>query len=400
MFEKTKVGIMGTGNIAGTMATTIKGMRGVACHAVGSRDLGRAENFAEEYKVKNAYGSYEELCNDPKVNLIYVATPHSEHFENVKLALEHGKAVLCEKAFTLNEEQAKELFKIAAEKDVFLAEAMWTRFIPLGAKLREILSSNVIGEISLVTADLSFNIAWKDRIKNPSLGGGALLDLGVYGLTFASMVLGDDVTDITSLATKNEDGMDMQDVITLKYRTGQMAAITCSALSWGSNKGMIFGTNGHVEVDVINNFESITVYDNAGTKIGFYKKEKQITGYEYEVSSVINAIAQGWKECPEMPHSQTLKILNMMDFIRKQNDIVFTQEREAAQNVEEVAVEETKVAEETVVAGEVESAVEAEVEAVAEAEVEAQQDVVEGIETSTGEVSEDQSEAEQAEPEE
>ncbi|MCR5657088.1 MAG: Gfo/Idh/MocA family oxidoreductase [Butyrivibrio sp.] len=329
MFEKTKVGIMGTGNIAGTMATTIKGMRGVVCHAVGSRDLSRAENFASEYKIKNAYGSYEELCNDPKVNLIYVATPHSEHFENVKLALEHGKAVFCEKAFTLNEEQAKELFKIAEENDVFLAEAMWTRFIPLGTKLREILASNVIGEISLVTADLSFNIAWKDRIKNPSLGGGALLDLGVYGLTFASMVLGDDVTDIVSLATKNEDGMDMQDVITLKYRTGQMAAITCSALSWGSNKGMIFGTNGHVEVDMINNFESITVYDNAGSKIGFYKKEKQITGYEYEVSSIMNAISEGWKECPEMPHAQTLKILNMMDFIRKQNGVEFTQEKDA-----------------------------------------------------------------------
>ena len=326
MFGQKRVGIMGTGTIAGIMAKTLKGTKGVTCYAIASRTYEKAEKFASEFKVKRAYGSYQELCMDPKVDLIYVATPHSEHFENVCLALEYGKPVLCEKAFALNEKQAKRMFEIAAEKDLYLAEAMWTRFMPLRAKLGEILSSNKIGDISMVTADLSFNIAWKQRIQDKNLGGGALLDLGVYGLTFASMVLGDDVTDISSIATMGDGGVDLQDSITLRYRDGKMAVITCSAIANGCNRGMIFGTNGHIEVQNINSFDSITVYNNAGEKDAYYKKERQVTGYEYEVMSAINALAENWKEAPEMPKAQTLRIMNMMDFIRKQIGVEYPQD--------------------------------------------------------------------------
>ncbi len=326
MFGQKKVGIIGTGWIAEMMAKTLRGMKGVTCYAVASRTLEKAEKFAKEYRVKKAYGSYQELCMDPKVDLVYVATPHSEHFENVCLAIEYGKNVLCEKAFAMNEKQADRMFKLAAEKDVLLTEAMWTRFLPLGKKLKEIISSNKIGDVSMVTADLSFNIAWKQRIQDKSMGGGALLDLGVYGLTFASMVLGDDVSDISAMAIMNDAGVDMQTSITLKYRSGQMAVITCSALSCGSCKGMVFGTNGHIEVDTINNYQSIAVYDNTGTKDGFYKKEKQITGYEYEVAAVIDALSQNWKECPEMPKSETMKIMNMLDFIRGQIGLKFDED--------------------------------------------------------------------------
>ncbi len=323
MFAQKRVGIMGTGSIAGTMAKTIRGMKGVTLYAVGSRTIEKAQAFATENKAKVAYGSYEELCKDPKVDFIYVATPHSEHFANTCLALENGKAVLCEKAFALNEKQAQKMFKLAAEKDVLLTEAMWTRFLPLAKKLQEIISSNKIGDVQMVTADLSYNIAWRQRIHEAALGGGALLDLGVYGLTFATMILGDDITDISSVASLNDSGVDMQDVITLKYRTGQMAAITCSAVSSGTCKGMIFGSNGHIEVEDINNFKSITVYNNAGEKEGFYKREKQITGYEYEVMSVMNCLDENWKECPEMPRAKTIKIMNMMDFIRGQIGVKF-----------------------------------------------------------------------------
>lgn len=326
MFNKKKVGIMGTGDIARMMAKTLDGMRGVTCHAVASRTKEKAENFAREFKIKNYYGSYEELCHDPKIDLIYVATPHSAHFENVKLAIENGKNVLCEKAFTLNEGQAKELFELARKKNVLLTEAMWSRYTPLAGKLKEILSSNIIGEISLVMADLSYNIAWKQRIQEPSLGGGALLDLGVYGLTFASMVLGEDIVDIQSQAVLNDSGMDIQDIISLKYRSGQMATVTCSALAFGPCKGIVYGANGHIEVQDINNFASITVYNNAGEKIGFYKCEKQITGYEYEVQAAFDALSEGWKECPVMPHALTLKIMNIMDFVRSQTGVRFPQE--------------------------------------------------------------------------
>ncbi len=323
MFNKKKVGIMGTGDIARMMAKTLGGMRGVTCYAVASRTKEKAESFAKEFKVKTFYGSYEELCQDPKIDLIYVATPHSAHYENVKLALENGKNVLCEKAFTLNEAQAKELFQIAQEKDVLLTEAMWTRFLPLAQKLKEIIASNVIGEISTVMADLSFNIAWKQRIQDPALGGGALLDLGVYGLTFVSMVLGEDITDIQSQAILNDKGMDIQDIISLKFRSGQMAVVTCCASAFGPCKGIIYGANGHIEVQDINNFSSITVYNNAGEKISFYKREKQITGYEYEVQAAFDALSEGWKECPDMPHALTLKIMNIMDHIRSQTGVNF-----------------------------------------------------------------------------
>ena len=323
MIGDFRIGIMGTGAIASTMAKTIKGTKGVTNYAVGSRDISRAQAFAKDNGVKKAYGSYEELVNDPKVNLIYVATPHSEHFDNVKLAISAGKPVLCEKAFMLNEQQASMIFKYADEKGVFVSEAMWTRFMPLRTKLDEILASHVIGDPTMLTANLSYNIAWKQRIQDPSLGGGALLDLGVYCLNFASMVFGNDVSDISSICTYNANGMDMQDSITLRYPTGQMAVLNASANSASDRRGVIYGTKGYIVVDNINNYESITVYDADHNKIGFYKRPKQVTGYEYEVISSVKAIKEGWKECPEMPHSESLKIMNMMDFIRKNLGISF-----------------------------------------------------------------------------
>lgn len=335
MFGSTKIGIMGTGNIAGIMADTIKSMRGVSVYAVGSRTPENASRFATLYGVKKSYGSYEELVNDPKVELIYVATPHSEHFENVKLALNAGKNVICEKAFMLNKRQAEEVFKLAEEKNLLLTEAIWTRYMPMRAKLNEILASNVIGEPTMLTANLGYSIANKDRIARPELGGGALLDLGVYVLNFASMVFGDDVTDIMSICTFNEFGMDMNDSITLRYRDGRMAVLNATARGVADRSGVIYGSKGYIQVDNINNIEAITVYDNERKKIGSYKAPRQISGYEYEIQSCLKAISENWIECPEMPHSESLKMLDMMDFIRKTNGIVFPGEGEPAPEVYE-----------------------------------------------------------------
>ncbi|MCR4902435.1 MAG: Gfo/Idh/MocA family oxidoreductase [Butyrivibrio sp.] len=223
----------------------------------------------------------------------------------------------------LNEKQATQIFKYAEEKGVFVSEAMWTRFMPLRTKLSEILASHVIGEPTMLTANLSYNIAWKKRIQEPSLGGGALLDIGVYCLNFASMVFGNDVSDISSMCTYNANGLDEQENITLRYKNGQMASLSVSTLGVSDRSGIIYGTKGYIVVDNINNFESITVYDAAYNKVGFYKKPKQITGYEYEIQSCVRAIKEGWKECPEMPHAETLKMLNMMDFIRKNLGITY-----------------------------------------------------------------------------
>ena len=328
MFGRVRVAIMGTGRIAGIMAETLKGVRGATCYAVGSRTKESADRFAQAYGIKKAYATYEELLADPKVDLVYVATPHSEHYKNVRLCLMNGKNVLCEKAFMLNERQAEDIFKLADEKKLLVVEAMWTRFHPMRAKLDEIIASNVIGEPTMLTANLGYNIESKDRIKLPELGGGALLDLGVYTLNFASMVFGDEVTDIVSMCSFNEHGMDLHDSITLRYKNGKMAVLNASALSISDRRGVIYGSKGFIVVDNINNIEGITVYDSTYKKLAYYKRPKQKTGYEYEVEACVKALSEKWTECPQMPHAQTLKILNMMDFIRNSNNIKFPGEDE------------------------------------------------------------------------
>ena len=343
MFGRVKVAIMGTGKIAGVMAETLKSTRGAVCYAVGSRTKESADKFASTYGIKKAYGSYEELLADPKVDLVYVATPHSEHYKNVRLALMNGKNVLCEKAFMLNERQAKEIFDLAVEKKLLVVEAMWTRFHPMRTKLDEIIASNVIGEPTMLTANLGYNIESKDRIKLPELGGGALLDLGVYTLNFASMVFGDDVTDIVSMCSFNEHGMDLHDSITLRYKNGKMAVLNASALSISDRKGVIYGSKGYIVVDNINNIEGITVYDSTYKKLAYYKRPKQKTGYEYEVEACVKALSEHKLECPQMPHAESLKMLNMMDFVRDSNNIKFPGEDDLA--IEEQQSTETSIEE-------------------------------------------------------
>jgi predicted dehydrogenase len=325
------------------MAETLKETKGVTCYAVGSRTLENAEKFARDYGFKKAYGSYAELVADPKIDLIYVATPHSEHYENVKLAISAGRNVICEKAFMLNEKQAKKIFEFAEEKKVLVTEAIWTRYMPMRTKLMEILASNVIGEPTMLTANLSYNIAYKERIQKPELGGGALLDLGVYCLHFASMVFGNDVKDIASICTFNNLGMDMQDSITLRYADGKMAVLNATVLSTGDRNGVIYGSKGFIVVENINNPEAIAVYDNNYNKTAYYKRPKQKTGYEYEIEACVKAIGEGWLECPDIPHAETLKILNMMDFIRSNNHIVFPGEDDNSEAIETPA-ETTDVA--------------------------------------------------------
>jgi predicted dehydrogenase len=207
---------------------------------------------------------------------------------------------------------------------------MWIRYLPLRNKLAEVLASKVIGEATMLQANLGYNVAAKDRISKPELGGGALLDLGVYCLNFASMVFGNDVTDIAAICSFNELGVDMQDSITLRYRDGRLAVLNATALSLTDRSGVIYGTKGYIVVDNINNYEKITVYDRDHKKVASYDRPRQITGYEYEIEACVRALSEKWIECPEMPHSETLKMLNMMDFIRKSQNIRFPGEDELA----------------------------------------------------------------------
>ncbi len=318
MFGNFNVGIMGSGNIAGIMAGTINKMKNVRVYAVASRQQVHADVFAGKYGCKKAYGSYADLVADKKVDLIYVATPHSEHYENVKMCLEAGKPVLCEKAFTLNAAQAEELVRIAAEHKVFLAEAMWTRYMPMLTTIREVIGSGIIGEPKTLTANLGYVISSKERLTNLALGGGALLDVGVYTINFALMIFGHNISKIASCCTFTETGVDEQNAICLQYYDGKVANLNSSMVSLSDRQGIIYGTKGFAVVENINNFESIAVYDRQYKKVASYKCPKQISGYEYEVEACVEAIKCGQIECSQMPHSETLRVMRIMDEIRSQ----------------------------------------------------------------------------------
>ena len=318
MFGNFNVGIMGSGNIAGIMAGTINKMKNVRVYAVASRQQVHADVFAGKYGCKKAYGSYADLVADKKVDLIYVATPHSEHYENVKMCLEAGKPVLCEKAFTLNAAQAEELVRIAAEHKVFLAEAMWTRYMPMLTTIREVIGSGIIGEPKTLTANLGYVISSKERLTNLALGGGALLDVGVYTINFVLMIFGHNISKIHSCCTFTETGVDEQNAICLQYYDGKVANLNSSMVSLSDRQGIIYGTKGFAVVENINNFESIAVYDRQYKKVASYKCPKQISGYEYEVEACIEAIKCGQIECAQMPHSETLRVMRIMDEIRSQ----------------------------------------------------------------------------------
>ena len=327
MFRKYNIGIIGSGNIAGVMADTIKRMKNVRLYAVASRSKVKADVFAEKYGCKKAYGSYEELASDSKVDLVYIATPHSEHYENAKLCLLNGKPVLCEKAFTANAAQAKELIRISQERRVLLAEAIWTRYMPMLATIREVLGSGIIGEPKTLTANLGYLIERVARLQEPALAGGALLDVGVYTLNFASMIFGDDIETIESSCTYTKTGVDEQNSITIYYKDGRMAVLNSSMISLSDRKGIIYGTKSFAIIENINNYESITVFDPRYKEIASYKRPRQISGYEYEVEACIKALENGEIECGEMPHSEIIRMMEIMDGLRAKWGIVYPFEK-------------------------------------------------------------------------
>ena len=326
-----KVGIIGAGHIAEKMATTLHGMDGVEAYAVASRQLEKAQEFASRRGFTKAYGSYEELADDPQVDLVYVATPHTLHYGHVKMCLEKGKPVLCEKAFTANAVEAEDLIRISREKEVFLAEAIWTRYLPFRKTLRDLVESGAIGKPMLLTAHLGYPVSHKERIMRPELGGGALLDLGVYALNFALMNFGDDIQEIRSTCVKSDTGMDMQDSITLKYSDGRMAILMATALCANDRQGIINGDKGYVIVDNINNSLKAELYAADHTLMRTCHAPEQITGFEYQVQACIDAIREGRTETDFMPHSESLRVMRIMDSLRKEWGVVFPNDSKSRQ---------------------------------------------------------------------
>lgn len=311
-----KIGILGAGNIARNMANTLNAMDDAQFYAVGSRSMEKAEKFAKEYGAKKAYGSYEDLVSDPEVELVYVATPHSHHFEHAKLCIEHGKPVLCEKAFMANAKQAKEIFELAKEKNVFITEAIWTRYLPSRKMIDDVIASGEIGELTFVTANLGYDIKDVERMQNPELAGGSLLDVGIYPLTFISMVLGNEIKEVVSTCTKTATGMDEQNAIILKYDNGVMAMAHSGMLAGTEQYGIVYGTKGYLIAENLNNVTGIKVYTKERKLIRELSVPKQITGFEYQVRASMKAIREGRLECEEIPHEESVIMMELMDRLR------------------------------------------------------------------------------------
>lgn len=312
-----KFSILGPGGIARSLAKAVQGLDEVEAYAVASREYERAKAFADEWGFQKAYGSYEEMLADPEVELVYVATPHSHHYRYAKLCLEYGKHVLVEKAFTVNAKQAEELIRISEEKKLLLAEAIWTRYMPSRKMIDEAVDSGIIGPVTSLTANLGYPLKHVERMQNPELAGGALLDLGVYPINFALMAFHGQVKNVQASAVMSPKGIDWMNSITLTFDDGKMAVLHSNMLALPDREGVINGEKGYIEVQNINNCEEIRIYDENRQLIARQQVPEQINGYEYEVLACRQAILDGKYECPQMPHSEILRVMRLMDQVRE-----------------------------------------------------------------------------------
>lgn len=311
-----KFAVLAPGNIANHIATAMKGVSELEPYAVASRSYERAKAFASKWGFSVIYDSYEKMLEDPMVELVYVASPHSHHYEHVKMCLLHGKNVLVEKAFTVNAQQARELVELAKENNLLLAEAIWTRYMPSRSIIDDILNSDIIGNYKMLTANLGYQLLSIERLVRPELAGGALLDVGVYTVNFALMCFGNDISEIKSSVVMTDNGVDEMNFIDIHFSDGKVAHLFSTMNAATDRRGIIYGDKGYIEVDNINNPQSICVYDLERSLVKKYDVPEQINGYEYELISCVRAIKEGKTECDQMPHAETLRVMDILDKLR------------------------------------------------------------------------------------
>lgn len=320
MAKKIRWGIMGCGGIASKFATDLKYTKHGQLAAVGSRSKRKANAFAKTHNANRAYGNYEDLATNPEVDIVYVATPHPYHLDNTLLAINNGKHVLCEKPIAMNARQARRMIAAAKKKGVFLMEAMWARFFPSLTRIRKWIAEERIGKVLAVEADfgIHFQVGPEHRIFNPDLGGGALLDLGIYPVSFASMVYGTQPKKIVSTMHKAKTGVDDQAVITFEYPDGATAALSTSSRVVLRNEARIFGTKGSIIAHPWFFFtERLTLQIN-GKKNNDFNFPYSGNGLHFEAEHVNQCLRKNLTESPVMGLDESLAIMQTMDKIRKQ----------------------------------------------------------------------------------
>ncbi|WP_020619633.1 Gfo/Idh/MocA family protein [Paenibacillus daejeonensis] len=317
--EVVKWGIFGPGNISKKFATDLKFAEGAELLAVGGRSADKAEAFAQEFNIPRAYGSLEELAQDSDVQIVYVGTLHPVHKDNALILLRAGKAVICEKPFTMNEAEAAELIQVAKENNVFLMEAMWTRFLPPIVKVREWLASEKIGEVRMLKADFGFNIGWQpeSRLLDPNKGGGALLDAGIYPVSFASMIFGTQPKSIQSVANIGKTGVDEQFSLLFEYEGGRSAVLNSAVQLGMVNDAYIYGTKGYIHIPNFLFGKSASLHVS-GQDPEHFNDGREMQGYNFEAEAAMQAIRAGKLESDIMPLAETQAIMGTLDAIRAQ----------------------------------------------------------------------------------
>ncbi|GAA5177720.1 Gfo/Idh/MocA family oxidoreductase [Rugosimonospora acidiphila] len=318
MSTRIRWGILATGNIANTFAQDLALLPDAEIAAVGSRTLDAARAFATRHGIPRAYGSWAELAADPEIDVVYVATPHSAHHEAARLCLEAGKAVLCEKPMTLDLASAQDLVTLAGERGVFLMEAMWMRTIPAIRKIVELVADGAIGEVTAVYAD--FGIAGPfeptSRLRDPALGGGALLDLGVYPVTFAQLFLGPPQR-IAALASLTPEGVDDNTGIILGYDGGALASLHCGIVGATPCTATIVGETGRIELPTLF-FRPDRFTIHRGQQAEVVQVPIRGNGMGYEAEEVMRCLREGLTESPLVPLSSTIEVMRCLDAVRAQ----------------------------------------------------------------------------------
>lgn len=325
--DKIKWGIIGTGKIAHTFAEALKGTADAQLYAVASRTLEKAKAFADESGFEKAYGSYRELAEDSDVDVVYIATPMASHYGDSMLCIENGRNVLCEKSLALNTKQTEEILAFAKEKNVFFMEAMWMKCRPVFLKVLEWINSGKIGKPQFIKADFSNYIPYNkdDRLFRADCGGGALLDLGVYPLTFAEAIFG--TPDEVISGAQLSKGVDINNSILLKYKDGRFVSADNGFQLQLSNNALVSGTDGFITMGNWFHCTSESVLFNREAEVvEKFVCEPEINGYEYEIREVHDCLRKGLKESPLVPHADTVRVMKIMDECRKQWGMRFPEE--------------------------------------------------------------------------
>ncbi|MDV3221040.1 Gfo/Idh/MocA family oxidoreductase [Intrasporangium sp.] len=315
-------GILGPGFIANEFATAVETGTASSVVAVGSRSRDRARAFAERHGVVRSYGTYDELMADEDVDAVYIASPHSEHHAHALLALEAGKSVLVEKAFTRNASEARAVIRAATSRGLLVAEAMWARYLPHYDVIRQVVDRGLLGDVVLVRADHSqlLHPDGPDRLAAPELAGGALLDLGVYAVSFADHLLGPPVS-VAARGTLIDRGVDATVGVVLAYASGAVAVLTSSMLARTPSAAEVVGTEARIELD--GPFYSPTAVRLLASD-GEVLAERpgvlpgRIRGFSYQAAEFARCLTSGCRECDSMPHAATLRVMSTMDEIRSQ----------------------------------------------------------------------------------